>query len=182
MFGLTVGILSSITTAAHAVIIKKSLSILKGSTLDLVYFNNLLSAALLAPFVLFSGELTMIRQLVVASWAVDYESDPETDLATHLYFESRQAIYALFIGGFVTGLFGFLINIAGFLQIKVTSPVTHMISSAFRGVAFYAKLRNDEAKAPKKNITDGRRSSNAGFDERTVEEKDDFCIDTKEKQ
>ena len=32
------------------------------------------------------------------------------------------------------GFFGFLINLAGFLQIKVTSPVTHMVSSAARGV------------------------------------------------
>ena len=32
------------------------------------------------------------------------------------------------------GIFGYLINVAGFLQIKVTSPVTHMISSALRGV------------------------------------------------
>ena len=32
------------------------------------------------------------------------------------------------------GFVGFLINIAGFLQIKVTSPVSHMVSSAIRGV------------------------------------------------
>jgi GDP-fucose transporter C1 len=35
---------------------------------------------------------------------------------------------------FSQGFVGFLINIAGFLQIKVTSPVTHMVSSAVRGV------------------------------------------------
>ncbi|KAJ3218995.1 hypothetical protein HK099_004844 [Clydaea vesicula] len=38
------------------------------------------------------------------------------------------------LGSLVTGVFGFLINVAGFLQIKVTSPVSHMISSAVRGV------------------------------------------------
>lgn len=32
------------------------------------------------------------------------------------------------------GVFGFLICIAGFVSIKVTSPVTHMISAAVRGV------------------------------------------------
>lgn len=31
-------------------------------------------------------------------------------------------------------MFGFLIGIAGFLSIKVTSPVSHMISAAVRGV------------------------------------------------
>jgi solute carrier family 35 (GDP-fucose transporter), member C1 len=32
------------------------------------------------------------------------------------------------------GVLGYLVNVAGFLQIKVTSPVTHMIASALRGV------------------------------------------------
>jgi len=32
------------------------------------------------------------------------------------------------------GIFGFLICIAGFISIQVTSPTTHMISSAVRGV------------------------------------------------
>jgi GDP-fucose transporter C1 len=33
------------------------------------------------------------------------------------------------------GLLGFLMNIASLLSIKVTSPITHMVSSAVRGVA-----------------------------------------------
>lgn len=32
------------------------------------------------------------------------------------------------------GLLTFLLNIAAFMQIKVTSPTTHMISTAFRGI------------------------------------------------
>lgn len=32
------------------------------------------------------------------------------------------------------GFFGFLIGIAGLLSVKVTSPVSHMVSSAARGV------------------------------------------------
>ena len=35
---------------------------------------------------------------------------------------------------FIQGLFGYLINVAGFLQIKMTSPLSHMISAAVRGV------------------------------------------------
>ncbi len=36
---------------------------------------------------------------------------------------------------FVQGSVGFLLSIASVLSIKVTSPITHMISSAIRGVA-----------------------------------------------
>ncbi len=32
------------------------------------------------------------------------------------------------------GVFGFLIGLAGLLSVKVTSPVSHMVSSAARGV------------------------------------------------
>lgn len=32
-------------------------------------------------------------------------------------------------GNLVTGLFGFLISVAGILSVKITSPVTHMFSS-----------------------------------------------------
>jgi GDP-fucose transporter C1 len=35
----------------------------------------------------------------------------------------------------VQGSVGFLLSIAGVLSIQVTSPITHMISSAVRGVA-----------------------------------------------
>ena len=35
----------------------------------------------------------------------------------------------------IQGVLGFLMSIASLLSIKVTSPITHMISSAVRGVA-----------------------------------------------
>jgi GDP-fucose transporter C1 len=38
------------------------------------------------------------------------------------------------IAGVPQGCFGFLIGVAGLLSVKVTSPVTHMTSSAARGV------------------------------------------------
>jgi len=51
-----------------------------------------------------------------------------------MFSDSPGSFRTFLIGIVVTGFFGFLINIAGFLQIKVTSPISHMISSAFRGV------------------------------------------------
>ncbi|KAG5649845.1 hypothetical protein H0H81_001802 [Sphagnurus paluster] len=37
-------------------------------------------------------------------------------------------------GSLVTGFFGFLLCVAGLLSIKITSPITHMFSSAARSV------------------------------------------------
>ena len=53
--GFSFGIISSFTTALHAIIIKKSITVVDGKTMDLVYYNNVLSACLLTPFVLLSG-------------------------------------------------------------------------------------------------------------------------------
>jgi len=103
--------------ALHAVAIKHSLDIVKEDTMALVFYNNVLSAIALLPPVLLSRELPTL----VGLWA-DHSAS------------ASSAISHMIVGTIVTGVFGFLINIAGFLQIQVTSPVTHMISSAVRGV------------------------------------------------
>ncbi|TPX74188.1 UDP-glucose---hexose-1-phosphate uridylyltransferase [Chytriomyces confervae] len=112
--GIVFGIASSLTTAGHSIVIKHSYSVVRGNTLDLVYYNNVMSLLLLTPVVLMSGEVEMMLDLLVKNNKVGA-------------VDSGDQLKAL-------GVFGFLINIAGFFQIKVTSPVTHMISSAFRGV------------------------------------------------
>ncbi|KAI8839513.1 hypothetical protein BJ741DRAFT_531114 [Chytriomyces cf. hyalinus JEL632] len=119
--GIVFGIASSLTTAGHSIVIKHSYSVVRGNTLDLVYYNNVMSLLLLTPVVLMSGEMEMMLVLLVKKNKVGA-------------VDSGAQLKALVFGGLVTGVFGFLINIAGFFQIKVTSPVTHMISSAFRGV------------------------------------------------
>ncbi|KAJ3231121.1 hypothetical protein HDU81_003984 [Chytriomyces hyalinus] len=119
--GIVFGIASSLTTAGHSIVIKNSYAVVRGNTLDLVFYNNVMSLVLLTPVVLMSGEMGMMLDLLVTK-----NKFGEADSADQLK--------ALVFGGLVTGVFGFLINIAGFFQIKVTSPVTHMISSAFRGV------------------------------------------------
>ncbi|CAG8473815.1 11281_t:CDS:2 [Funneliformis mosseae] len=112
--GIIFGICSSISTALHAIVIKKSLTVVKGNTLDLVYYNNILSAIAFMPLIFLFREQNQYSEL--------FQNNSSGISKTFL------------IGILVTGFFGFLINVAGFLQIKVTSPVTHMISSAFRGV------------------------------------------------
>jgi len=113
LLGVFYGVFSSITTALHAIVIKKSLAVVKENTMDLVYYNNLLSSVCFIPLILFFGEELQIYQM---------------------FSDSPGSFRTFLIGIVVTGFFGFLINIAGFLQIKVTSPISHMISSAFRGV------------------------------------------------
>jgi GDP-fucose transporter C1 len=39
------------------------------------------------------------------------------------------------LGSLITGVIGFLMSLASLLSIQVTSPITHMVSSAVRGVA-----------------------------------------------
>jgi len=116
MVGILFGVLSSVSTALHSVVIKKSLDVVQGNTMELVYYNNLLSIIAFTPLIFLFNEQTEIAKLLSGS-------------------DQYNSLLKTFVSGiFVTGFFGFLINIAGFLQIKVTSPVTHMISSAFRGV------------------------------------------------
>jgi len=112
--GVFFGIVSSFTTAIHAVIIKGSLEVVENNTWDLVFYNNFLTFFALFPIVLCTGEISPFIDEII--------------------YDQGGNQMRFFVGTFIAGVFGFLINLAGFLQIKVTSPVTHMISSAVRGV------------------------------------------------
>ncbi|KIP02085.1 hypothetical protein PHLGIDRAFT_38047 [Phlebiopsis gigantea 11061_1 CR5-6] len=107
------GVLSSLFIAVHAVLIKVSLPHAHNSTIQLAYWQNLGSALFLAPFILMQGEVGVLRELI---------SSDAWDGSVFVW------------GSFVTGLFGFLLCVAGLLSIKVTSPITHMFSSAARSV------------------------------------------------
>jgi GDP-fucose transporter C1 len=60
--GISLGVASSVTTAVHAIVVKRSLSVVSG-TLDLAYYSNLLSALVIAPFVLLSGEIWTVLDM-----------------------------------------------------------------------------------------------------------------------
>ncbi|TPX31628.1 hypothetical protein SeMB42_g07728 [Synchytrium endobioticum] len=139
MSGVFWGLASSVTTAYHSIVIKSSLDVVRGSTMDLVWYNNVLSAVGLVPLVILGGEVPTLYGLaadaVAGSWSIgDADGDTVGLQTSALEPIGGHGLQVLLWGGFMTGIFGFLINIAGFLQIKVTSPVTHMISSAVRGV------------------------------------------------
>ncbi|KAI6153892.1 hypothetical protein BKA82DRAFT_4095087 [Pisolithus tinctorius] len=107
------GFLSSVFIALHAVLIKSSLPYCNNSTIQLAYWTNLGSVALLLPFVFLHGEFSILEDLV---------HDSTWDPNVYLW------------GSLITGIFGFLLCVAGLLSIKVTSPITHMFSSAARTV------------------------------------------------
>jgi solute carrier family 35 (GDP-fucose transporter), member C1 len=102
------GVFSSLCIAVHSVMVKSSLPYCNNSTIQLAYWTNAGSALLLAPFVLLHGEPAKILELMSSS---------EWNMNVFIW------------GSLVTGLFGFLLCVAGLLSIKVTSPVTHMFSS-----------------------------------------------------
>ncbi|KZT61765.1 hypothetical protein CALCODRAFT_490664 [Calocera cornea HHB12733] len=111
--GVLYGLAASLTVAVQAVLIKRSLPHVKGSALQLAYWRNLGSALLLLLFMLARGELRTLHTLATSgTW----------DWTTFAW------------GNLVTGIVGFLICVAGTLSVKVTSPVTHMFSSAARSV------------------------------------------------
>lgn len=62
--GIALGVASSVTTAVHAIVVKRSLPIVNGQTLDLVYYSNLLSALVIAPFIIVSGEAGVVLETV----------------------------------------------------------------------------------------------------------------------
>jgi hypothetical protein len=75
----------------------------------LLYYNTTNSIVALFPVVLLSGELEGILEL-------PFLGEPQ-----------------FWAGMLVAAVMGYLINIASFLQIKYTSPLTHMISGTAKG-------------------------------------------------
>ncbi|KAF9156450.1 hypothetical protein BG015_005174 [Linnemannia schmuckeri] len=112
--GIFFGVISSITTSLHAIVIKKSLGVVNNSTLDLVYYNNVLSLLAVTPLIVLTGE--------------------SAEISYRLSNDGFEAFHTFLFAGLITGIFGFLVNLASFLQISKTSPTTHMIAGAVRGV------------------------------------------------
>ncbi|WVR08638.1 hypothetical protein IAU60_005695 [Kwoniella sp. DSM 27419] len=116
MAGMVLGVASAAMVAIHAVLVKDALKKVEGHTLDLAYWQNALSALALIPGIFVSGEIGELTGMVVGTGG------------------QEGGLRAFVIGSGVTGVVGFLICLAGLLSIKVTSPVTHMFSSAVRSV------------------------------------------------
>ncbi len=111
--GVVFGLLSSLSTALHSIVIKQAFDkVEEKSPFDMVYYNNVLSALVLLP-------------------TLAIEMRPLMDIATG---KDLSMLKPLLIGTTMAGSLGLLVNFAAFLQIKVTSPLTHVVASASRGV------------------------------------------------
>ncbi|QRW25770.1 Triose-phosphate Transporter family [Rhizoctonia solani] len=62
--GVFFGILSSMSTALQAVVIKRALDVVDGSAIDLAWYTNLLSAIGTIPVILLAGELPSVLSLL----------------------------------------------------------------------------------------------------------------------
>ncbi|OZJ06176.1 hypothetical protein BZG36_01026 [Bifiguratus adelaidae] len=103
--GMFAGVGSSAFVALYGIYVKKTLGAVDNNQWRLLHYNTTLSILLLAPLVLFSGELSEIRE--------------------NVYFLGEFGFWFLMV---VTAISGFAVNIAMFLQIKFTSALTNTIS------------------------------------------------------
>ena len=138
MIGVSFGVTSSMITALHSVVIKKSLDVVHGSALHLSWYTNFLSAFVLAPVIVLVGELPGVMKLLFGpSQAVEGQMSPLSTFVSGSIITVSTVIMLISASTLtpVQGVFGFLMSVASLMSIKVTSPITHMVSSAVRGVA-----------------------------------------------
>ncbi|CAE6462679.1 unnamed protein product [Rhizoctonia solani] len=121
--GLIYGVLSALAISVHAVLISAALPKVHGSALELAYWTNAGTAVLLAPVMLLDGEAQKL-------WVMSCAWIDGSVQQTTMNIDWR----VFLVGSFVTGTFGFLFCVASLISIKVTSPVTHMFTSAVRSV------------------------------------------------
>ena len=86
-----------------------------------MYYNTINAIIILAPFMLISGELQEIQKLTFLHEPV------------------------FWVNMTIAAVMGYLINIASFLQIKYTSPLTHMISGTAKVCVLLCCRRVDVA-------------------------------------
>ncbi|KAF7368913.1 TPT domain-containing protein [Mycena venus] len=107
------GSMSSLLLAVHAVLKKSALGHVGNSVITLSYYGNMCSTTMLFACTILHGELGVLH---------------------NRYHNPNMNWTPFLVGSAVTGFFGFLLGIANSLSVKVTSPVTHMFSSAAKGV------------------------------------------------
>jgi GDP-fucose transporter C1 len=103
--GAIYGVLSSIFVALYAILVKKVIGLLDNNEYLLIEYNTPISIIAMAPFVWFGGEF-------------------------NVFSEGRSGRFWLMQT--LAGVVGFIINIAIFLNIKYTTPLTHNLSGTVK--------------------------------------------------
>lgn len=106
--GVAFGLISSCFVSLYGISVKAVLQTLQNDHWKLLLYNTAISIVFMLPLVWLSGELTPLM------------ADP------NIYDPS------VWVANVIGGLFGFAINIAVFLQIKFTSPLTNNIAGTVK--------------------------------------------------
>jgi len=83
--GIFFGVASSMITAVHSVVIKKSLAVVNGSALALSWYMNVLSAGLLLPILILAGEAPGVTKLIFNVRELAVPEGSLSPLATFLW-------------------------------------------------------------------------------------------------
>jgi len=106
--GIFFGVLSSAFVSLYSIYVKKIMQYVDNDQWKLLSYNTVLSIFVMFPVIYISGEWEGLK-------------------TCELLWEVETWVAMIF-----TGIFGFLINIAIFMQIKVTSPLTNNISGTLK--------------------------------------------------
>lgn len=113
-YGLTIGILSSFFAALDLTVTKMTLD--SYSTYDILYVTNLSTVVATLPMIYFGSEYT------------DHLLFSSMTLVEHLDMRS------FFYKAFVCGILTFVSAVLALVQLDLTSPTTHQITTSARGV------------------------------------------------
>ncbi|SPJ78162.1 related to GDP-fucose transporter [Fusarium torulosum] len=113
--GVLLGVGSSFTTAVESVVVKRFLGKSQEGMWQMVWMSNCMALLFYIPLFPLSGEMSTMSSLFTV--------------------ESMDVARQFLSSACLTGVSAFLLTIATFMQIEVTSPTTHMIVTAARGVA-----------------------------------------------
>eukprot|EP01116_Phalansterium_solitarium_P011275 TRINITY_DN26907_c0_g1_i2.p1 TRINITY_DN26907_c0_g1~~TRINITY_DN26907_c0_g1_i2.p1 ORF type:complete len:366 (+),score=107.18 TRINITY_DN26907_c0_g1_i2:89-1186(+) len=106
--GVIFGVTSSAFVALYGIYVKKVMPFVDGDQWRLLIYNTVLSIFFMIPVIIMGGEVNGL-------------------LASDLFYQT-----STWINMTITGIFGFVLNIAVFLQIKFTSPLTNNISGTLK--------------------------------------------------
>jgi GDP-fucose transporter C1 len=113
-YGLAIGVLSSFFAALDLTVTKSTLE--EYSLYDLLYVTNMAAVVATLPMILLGTEYT--DHLVISS----------------MTYEDRAAMRSFLFKAFVCGVFTFFGATLALVQLKLTSPTTHQITTGARGV------------------------------------------------
>jgi GDP-fucose transporter C1 len=103
--GAVYGVLASVFVALYAIMVKKVIGLLDGNEYLLIEYNTPVSIVAMTPLVWFAGEFNVFSEgRSVRFWGIQT----------------------------FAGIVGFIINIAIFLNIKYTTPLTHNLSGTVK--------------------------------------------------